>query len=63
MTDAVDYREMAREIRDLIPLLLHAEAVADLRLLANRYEKLGHYLEVVPGRLADKPLEYRRRVG
>ena len=37
MTGA-DYRAMASEIRDLIPLLLHAQAVADLRLLADRYE-------------------------
>ena len=41
-----DYRHMASEIRDLIPLLLHAQAVADLRLLADRYERLAHYLEV-----------------
>jgi hypothetical protein len=46
MTDA-DYRDMASEIRDLIPLLMHAQAVADLRLLADRYEKLAHDLEVV----------------
>jgi hypothetical protein len=60
MTDA-DYRDMAREIRDLIPLLMHTQAVADLRLLADRYERLAHYLEVVSGRLADAPLEYRRQ--
>jgi hypothetical protein len=46
MTDA-DYRDMADEIRDLIPLLMHAQAVADLRLLADRYERLAHRLEVV----------------
>ena len=46
MTDC-DYRDMAREIRDLIPLLMHPQAVADLRLLADRYERLAHYLEVV----------------
>ena len=46
MTDA-DYRDMADEIRDLIPLLMHAQAVADLRLLADRYERLAHCLEVV----------------
>jgi len=46
MTDA-DYRDMAHEIRDLIPLLMHSQAVADLRLLADRYEKLAHCLEVV----------------
>jgi hypothetical protein len=45
MTEA-DYREMANEIRDLIPLVLHSESVADLRLLADRYERLAHYLEV-----------------
>jgi hypothetical protein len=58
MTDA-DYREMANEIRDLIPLLLHAQTVADLRLLAERYERLAHYLEVVPGALPDTRLEHR----
>lgn len=46
MTDA-DYRDMASEIRDLIPLLMHAQAVADLRLLADRYERRARYLEVV----------------
>jgi hypothetical protein len=45
MTKA-DYREMASEIRDLIPLLLHPRCVADLRLLADRYERLADYLEV-----------------
>lgn len=51
MTEA-DYRamagEMASEIRDLIPLLLHSESVADLRLLANRYERLAHGLQGYP---------------
>jgi hypothetical protein len=50
MTNA-DYRHMAREIRELIPLLVHPKAVADLRLLADRYERLANYLEVVPDRL------------
>ena len=59
MTDA-DYRDMASEIRDLIPLLVHAQAVADLSLLADRYERLAHYLEVVRGRLPDTSLEHRR---
>ena len=45
MTDA-DYRDMASEIRDVIPLLMHTQAVADLRVLADRYERLAHYLEV-----------------
>ena len=59
----VEYRAMASEIRDLIPLLLHSEAVADLRLLADRYERLAHYREVVPGSLPDTPLEYKRQAG
>jgi hypothetical protein len=62
MTGA-DYREMARDIRDLIPLLLHPQAIADLRLLADRYEKLARYLEVVPGNPPHTRFEYRRRVG
>jgi len=57
------YRVMASEIRDLIPLLLHPEAVADLRVLADRYERLAHYLEVVPVTLPDTPLEHRRQAG
>jgi len=62
MTNA-DYRDMAREIRDVIALLVHPQAVADLRLLADRYERLAHYLEVLPGTLPDTPLEYRRQAG
>jgi hypothetical protein len=62
MTDA-DYREMASEIRALVPKLTHRQAVADLRLLADRYERLAHYLEVVPSALPDTPLEYRRQAG
>jgi hypothetical protein len=58
-----DYRYMAREFRDLIPLLVHPQAIADLRLLADRYERLAHYLEVDPGKLPDTPLEYRRQAG
>lgn len=63
------YREMASEIRDLIPLLLHPETVADLRSLAARYERLADYLEVAPHTppdtlLADSLLdEYRRQAG
>ena len=60
MTGA-DYRAMASEIRGLIPLVLHFESVADLRLLADRYERLAHYLEVVTGTLPDSSLEHRRR--
>jgi hypothetical protein len=57
------YRDMASEIRDLIPLLMHPEAVADLRLLADRYERVAEYLQLVPGTLPDTPLEYRRQAG
>jgi hypothetical protein len=61
MTDA-DYRAMASEIRDLIPLLIHPQTVADLRVLADRYERLAQYLEVTPSkRLAMPPLGYRRQ--
>jgi hypothetical protein len=63
MTDAADYRDMASEIRDLIPLLMHPQAVTDLRLLADRYERLARYLEVLPGKLPDMPLEHRRQAG
>ena len=59
----VDFREMAREIRDLIPLLLHSQSIADLRSLADRYERLAHYLEVVPRTLPDRPIEYKRQAG
>lgn len=62
MTHA-DYRAMATEIREIIPLLIHPQAVADLRLLADRYDRLAHYLEVVPGRLPDTSLEFRRQAG
>lgn len=48
-----DYRHMATEIRDVIPLLVHPQAMADLRLLADRYERLAHYLEVLPDDLLD----------
>jgi hypothetical protein len=60
MTPA-DYREMASEIRGLIPMLLHAQAVADLRLLADRYERLAHALEVIPGALPDTLVGHRRQ--
>ncbi len=58
-----EYRYMACEIRDLIPLLLHPRAVADLRLLADRYDRLAEYLEVEPGRSANMPVESRRQAG
>ena len=60
---AADYRDMARETRDLIPLLVHSQAVADLRLLTDRYEKLAHYLEVAPDKLPDMSFERGRQAG
>jgi hypothetical protein len=44
MTEA-DYRAMASEIRELVPLLLHSQSVADLRSLAERYDRLAHSLK------------------
>ena len=58
------YRAMATEIRDLIPLLLYPQAIADLRLLADRYERLAEYLQVAPGTLQNTPRdEHRRQAG
>jgi hypothetical protein len=62
MTD-MEYRDMANEIRALVPLLIHPKAVADLRSLADQYERLARYLEVRSGTLPDTPLEYRRQAG
>jgi hypothetical protein len=42
------YREMANEIRAVIPMLISTEAVMDLRLLALRYERLAKHLEGSP---------------
>lgn len=60
MTDA-DYREMAGEIRALVPKLTHPQAIADLRLLADRYERVAHYL--IHTTLPDAPIEYRVQAG
>jgi hypothetical protein len=57
MTEA-DYREMASEIRDLIPLVLHPESVADLRSLADRYDRLAHSRDVEA--LPDAPFQHTR---
>ena len=46
--DPVRYREMARDIRALVFMLKHSEAIEDLRLLAARYERLADYLEAAP---------------
>ena len=62
MTSAY-YRDMASEIPDLIPLVVHPEAVADLRLLADRYERLAEYLQLAPAAPPDTALEYRRQAG
>ncbi len=37
--------------------------MADLRLLAHRYERLAELLEGAPGALSDMPLEVRRQAG
>jgi len=52
---SVDYHEMSREIRALVPKVRHPQAVADLRLLADRYERLANYLEELPPTLPDTP--------
>jgi hypothetical protein len=59
MTGA-DYRDMARDVRDLIPLLLHPKAVADLRELADRYERLAHYLCHSDREAAKRPADIGR---
>jgi hypothetical protein len=57
------YRDMANEIRDLVPLLIHPQAVADLRSLADHYERLARYFEMLPGTLPNAILESRREAG
>ncbi len=39
------YREVATEIRELFSVVRHPEAAQELRLLADRYERLADYLE------------------
>ena len=56
----MDYRDMAEEIRSLVPLLIHPQAVADLSLLADRYDRLAEYLEVLPSVPPDTQLEGHR---
>jgi hypothetical protein len=41
------YREVATEIRELFSVVRHPEAAQELRLLADRYERLADYLEEV----------------
>ena len=52
------YRKVATEIRELFSVVRHPEAAHELRLLADRYERLADYLEGV----ADAPL-LRRQAG
>jgi hypothetical protein len=40
----LEYRDMANEIRGLVPLVIHPYAIADLRSLAEQYERLARYL-------------------
>jgi len=54
-----NYREMASEIRDLIPLMLHSQTISDLRRLADRYERLANSLEA--STLSDVPLKHRAK--
>lgn len=57
------YREMASEIRAVVPTLTHTRAIEDLRLLAARYERLANYLQTARGTLTDTSLQYRRQAG
>lgn len=52
------YREVATEIRELFSVVKHPEAAQELRLLADRYERLADYLDGV----AETPL-LRRQAG
>jgi hypothetical protein len=42
------YREMANEIRAVVPMMKNIEAAMDLRLLALRYDRLAKQLEESP---------------
>lgn len=52
------YREVATEIRELFSVVKHPEAAQELRLLADRYERLADYLDG----MAETPL-LRRQAG
>jgi hypothetical protein len=43
------YRERAARIRALIPSLKDPQAIADLRVLAERYERLAEHLDATAG--------------
>jgi hypothetical protein len=48
------YREMASAILAMVPLLTYPEAIADLRRLAARYERLAKYLDSPITRIPDR---------
>jgi hypothetical protein len=45
----LEYRDMANEIRSLVPLAIHPRAIADLRALADLYERRARRLAALPG--------------
>jgi hypothetical protein len=56
-TEARRYREMANDIRALVPTLKHTEAAGDLRLLGIRYQKLADYLAADHGTVREHRLQ------
>ncbi len=55
-SDRHRYREIASELRLLIPKLKHAEVARELRLLAVSYERLAeHVEELIPPRSSEDP--------
>ncbi len=52
-SDRYRYREIANELRLLIPKIKHAEVAQELRLLAVSYERLAEHLRSRP--LLDHP--------
>jgi len=53
------YREIANELRLIVPRMRHAEVAEELRLLAARYERLAQHAEVVPPKEASAPASHR----
>ena len=53
------YREMAEDIRKLVPHMKHVEAAEDMRLLAVHYEALAEYVEAAPYPLQEEVEEPR----
>ena len=56
---AMEYRDMANEIRSLVPLLIHRQTAEDLRSLAAQYEKLASYSERAAVALPTSPHQPR----